>query len=83
VERPEATANQNCLQFSRSASRGRFANPKNACLHRSKPRLYLFIATAYAEVLRRPVESALDRPVKPGDDVREAVWRYWKCLWNI
>jgi len=31
-------------------------------------RPYLFIATSFAGVLRRPVESALDRPVKPGDD---------------
>src|SRR6202012_1630317 len=31
-------------------------------------RFHNFIATSLAKVLRRPVESALDRPVKPGDD---------------
>jgi hypothetical protein len=40
--------------------------------HSANPR-HGFIATSFAEVLRRPVESALDRPVKPGDDVRSSL----------
>src|ERR1700720_468609 len=58
LERPEAIAIQNCLQFSRRASRGRPGDRKAARTHRSESRLYLFIATSFAEVLRRPIESA-------------------------
>src|SRR5882757_2609146 len=58
LERPEAIAIQNCLQFSRRASRSRPGDRKAARTHRSERRLYLFIATSFAEVLRRPVESA-------------------------
>src|ERR1700730_16039591 len=68
LERPEAIALQNCLQFSRWASGGRPGDRKAARTHRSERRPYLFIATSFAGVLRRPVESALGRPVKPGDD---------------
>src|SRR5450631_1818205 len=57
LERPEAIAPQNCLQFSRRASRSRPGDREVACTHRSGP-LYPFIATSFAEVLRRPVESA-------------------------
>src|SRR6267142_1643175 len=45
LERPEAIAAQNCLQFSRCASGGRPGDRKAACTHRSG-RLYLFIATS-------------------------------------
>src|ERR1700731_2809555 len=58
LERPEAIAVQNCLQFSRCASGGRPGDRKAACTHRSERRLYFFIATSFAEVLRQPVESA-------------------------
>jgi hypothetical protein len=70
LERPEAIATQNCLQFSRCTSRGRNGGRKAAPTHRSEPRLYLFIATSFAEVLRRPVESALYFSIaRTGDDV--------------
>ena len=56
LERPEAIALQNALQLSRWASRSRLGDPKVA---RTSERLSTFIATSFAEVLRRPVESAL------------------------
>src|ERR1700722_2223379 len=57
LERPEAIAFQNRLQFSRGAFRGRIGDRKSARTHRSERRLYPFIATSLAEVLRRPLES--------------------------
>ena len=58
LERPEAIAVQNCLQFSRCASGSRPGDLKAARTHRSERRLYLCIATSFARVLRRSVESA-------------------------
>jgi len=43
---------------------------KVARTHRSERRLDPFIATSFIEVLRRPTEPALDRPVRPGDDAK-------------
>jgi putative transposase len=48
---------QNCLQFSRRAPEGRPGDLNAARTHRSE-RLYLFIATSFARVLRGPIESA-------------------------
>src|SRR3954452_10889299 len=57
LERPEAIVIQNCLQFSRRAPEGRPGDLNAARTHRSE-RLYLFIATSFARVLRGPIESA-------------------------
>src|SRR5580704_9640702 len=76
LERPEAIAFQNRLQFSRGAFRGRIGDRKSARTHRSERRLYPLIATSLAEVLRRPLESVQGRPVKPGDDVRTSCLKF-------
>src|SRR6202011_2372763 len=68
LERPEAIALQNCLQFSRWASGGRPGDRKAARTHRSERRPYLFIATSFAGVLRRPVESALNAAIGMMDE---------------
>jgi len=49
------------IQYSRGGS-DRAEKPRRT------GRIQLVVATSFAEVLRRPVESALGRPVKPGDD---------------
>jgi hypothetical protein len=72
LERPEAIAFQNCLQFSRSASRGRPSDRKAARSHLSEPRLYAFIATSFAGVLRRPVEPAQYVSIKYTERLAEA-----------
>src|SRR5882757_11308234 len=61
LQRPAAIALQNSLQFSRKALRRRLCGGNVPPTHRSE-RPHLFIATSMAEVLRRPVESALDHP---------------------
>ena len=69
---PAAIAAQNRRRSSRPATGGRPGDDNGPRADRSKRRLYLFIATSFVKVLRRPLESAQYVSIKYTERLAEA-----------
>src|SRR3954469_7089596 len=63
LDTPAAIAAQNSLRSSRPATGGRPGDGKGMRPDRAERRFRLFIATSSVQVLRRPLETALDELV--------------------